>query len=39
VRFDEWEKINRIERERGKKIGKPREKIISTKEMLQIAKM
>lgn len=38
VRFDEWEKIDRKEQERGKKHGKPREKIISTKEMLQIAK-
>ncbi|XP_031556284.1 NADPH:adrenodoxin oxidoreductase, mitochondrial-like [Actinia tenebrosa] len=38
VRFDEWEKIDRKEQERGKKNGKPREKIVSTKEMLQVAK-
>lgn len=37
VTFDEWEKIDKEECERGKKLGKPREKIVDISEMLKIA--
>lgn len=37
VSFSEWEKINRVEEERGKLVGKPREKIVNVLEMLDIA--
>ena len=36
VSFANWEKIDCVERKRGKKLGKPREKIVSTEEMLRI---
>ena len=36
VSFADWEKIDRVECERGRKLGKPREKIVSTEEMLRI---
>ena len=32
--FDDWQKIDAAEVERGQKIGKPREKFISVEEML-----
>lgn len=37
VLFDQWHKIDQVEQERGRELGKPREKIISVKEMLNIA--
>lgn len=37
VFFDEWHKIDRVEQKRGKAVGKPREKITSVQEMLNIA--
>ena len=37
VFFDQWRKIDQVEQERGRKLGKPREKIISVQEMLDIA--
>ena len=37
VFFDQWHKIDQVEQERGRELGKPREKIISVKEMLNIA--
>ncbi|KAK3919324.1 NADPH:adrenodoxin oxidoreductase, mitochondrial [Frankliniella fusca] len=37
VSFDGWEKIDKEEVTRGKALGKPREKIVDIKEMLQIA--
>ena len=37
VFFDQWHKIDQVEQERGRKLGKPREKIISEQEMLDIA--
>ena len=36
VSFANWEKIDLVECERGRKLGKPREKIVSTEEMLRI---
>ena len=35
--FDQWRKIDQVEQERGNEIGKPREKIVSVQEMLDIA--
>jgi len=37
VFFDQWHKIDQVEQERGRERGKPREKIISVQEMLDIA--
>ena len=37
VFFNQWRKIDQVEQERGRKLGKPREKIISVQEMLDIA--
>ncbi|XP_020613236.1 NADPH:adrenodoxin oxidoreductase, mitochondrial-like [Orbicella faveolata] len=37
VFFDQWRKIDQVEQERGRQLGKPREKIISVQEMLDIA--
>lgn len=37
VSYTDWEKIDQVERERGKQLGKPREKIIDIAEMLEIA--
>ncbi|RZF33803.1 hypothetical protein LSTR_LSTR013691 [Laodelphax striatellus] len=34
--FSDWEKIDAVERDRGSKIGKPREKVTSVREMLEI---
>ena len=35
--FDDWLKIDKVEIERGKAVGKPREKICNIEEMLKIA--
>lgn len=37
VSYSDWEKIDKVEQERGKKVGKPREKIVDISEMLNIA--
>ncbi|XP_015438041.1 PREDICTED: NADPH:adrenodoxin oxidoreductase, mitochondrial [Dufourea novaeangliae] len=36
VSYNDWEKIDKVECERGKRLGKPREKIVDIKEMLEI---
>lgn len=36
VRWDEWQKIDRAERERGKLLGKEREKFTKTEDMLAV---
>lgn len=36
VKWDEWQKIDRAERERGKLVGKEREKFIKTADMLSV---
>ncbi|XP_017893540.1 NADPH:adrenodoxin oxidoreductase, mitochondrial isoform X1 [Ceratina calcarata] len=35
--YNDWKKIDAVECERGEKLGKPREKIVDTNEMLEIA--
>lgn len=37
VSYSDWEKIDRVECDRGKQLGKPREKIVDIAEMLKIA--
>ena len=37
VTFSEWEKIDSEEVRRGAAIGKPREKLLTVEEMLQVA--
>ena len=37
VKFQDWEKIDKEEQERGKARNKPREKIVSVEEMLKVA--
>ncbi|XP_035696059.1 NADPH:adrenodoxin oxidoreductase, mitochondrial-like [Branchiostoma floridae] len=37
VTFEDWNKIDSEEMMRGEKVGKPREKILDVKEMLQVA--
>ncbi|KAG8235984.1 hypothetical protein J437_LFUL015138 [Ladona fulva] len=37
VSFSDWEKIDAKEKRKGKEVGKPREKITSIAEMLQVA--
>lgn len=37
VSYEDWEKIDKVEQERGKNCGKPREKIVDINEMLEIA--
>ncbi|XP_066292188.1 NADPH:adrenodoxin oxidoreductase, mitochondrial-like [Branchiostoma lanceolatum] len=37
VTFEDWNKIDSEETMRGEKVGKPREKIIEVKEMLEVA--
>ncbi|KAJ8897905.1 hypothetical protein PR048_003262 [Dryococelus australis] len=37
VSFEDWERIDAVEKERGALVGKPREKIVDIKEMLAIA--
>lgn len=36
VSFDGWRKIDKVEIEKGEKVGKPREKIVDIEEMLKI---
>ncbi|XP_034950847.1 NADPH:adrenodoxin oxidoreductase, mitochondrial [Chelonus insularis] len=36
VSYEDWEKIDKVEQERGKLLGKPREKIVDISEMLKI---
>ncbi|KAL6426974.1 hypothetical protein ACFW04_009285 [Cataglyphis niger] len=38
VSYEDWQKIDRVEQERGKQLGKSREKIVDIAEMLDIAK-
>uniref|UniRef100_T1IYD1 NADPH:adrenodoxin oxidoreductase, mitochondrial n=1 Tax=Strigamia maritima TaxID=126957 RepID=T1IYD1_STRMM len=38
VSFGDWLKIDKVEKERGAKLGKPREKIVNIPEMLEIAR-
>lgn len=37
VLFSDWEKIDSVETSKGEAIGKPREKILTVQEMLQVA--
>lgn len=37
VLFSDWEKIDSMETSKGEAIGKPREKILTVQEMLQVA--
>ncbi|XP_076654150.1 NADPH:adrenodoxin oxidoreductase, mitochondrial isoform X1 [Halictus rubicundus] len=37
VSYNDWKKIDKAECERGKELGKPREKIVDINEMLEIA--
>ncbi|XP_068970375.1 NADPH:adrenodoxin oxidoreductase, mitochondrial isoform X1 [Bombus flavifrons] len=37
VSYNDWKKIDKVECERGKTLGKPREKIVDINEMLEIA--
>lgn len=37
VSYGDWEKIDRVEQDRGKRLGKTREKIVNVAEMLNIA--
>nr|UTY68324.1 adrenodoxin oxidoreductase [Bufo gargarizans] len=36
VSFSDWEKIDAMETDQGEKVGKPREKILDTEEMLRL---
>ncbi|XP_034415310.1 NADPH:adrenodoxin oxidoreductase, mitochondrial [Cyclopterus lumpus] len=38
VTFSDWEKIDRVELSRGEAVGKPREKLLTVEEMLQVAR-
>ena len=38
ITFEEWQKIDRAEVERGKEQGKLREKIVNVEDMLEVAK-
>ena len=35
--FSQWEKIDKLEQQRGSEIGKPREKVTSIEEMVTVA--
>lgn len=37
VLFSDWEKIDSVETSRGEAAGKPREKLLTVEEMLQVA--
>ena len=37
VTFIQWEKIDKLEQERGNEMGKPREKVTSLEEMVNVA--
>ncbi|XP_054455134.1 NADPH:adrenodoxin oxidoreductase, mitochondrial [Anoplopoma fimbria] len=38
VTFSDWEKIDSVEMRRGEAVGKPREKLLTVEEMLQVAR-
>lgn len=38
VLFSDWEKIDSVEMSRGEALGKPREKLLTVEEMLQVAR-
>uniref|UniRef100_A0A8D3D088 NADPH:adrenodoxin oxidoreductase, mitochondrial n=1 Tax=Scophthalmus maximus TaxID=52904 RepID=A0A8D3D088_SCOMX len=38
VTFSDWEKINHAEMRKGEAVGKPREKLLTVEEMLQVAR-
>ncbi|XP_031696553.1 NADPH:adrenodoxin oxidoreductase, mitochondrial-like [Anarrhichthys ocellatus] len=38
VTFSDWEKIDGVETRRGEAVGKPREKLLTVEEMLQVAR-
>ena len=38
VSFNDWQKIDFIEKQEGDKVGKPREKIVQTNRLMTIAK-
>jgi len=38
VTFSDWEKIDGVEVSRGEAVGKPREKLLTVEEMLQVAR-
>ena len=38
VTFSAWEKINTVEMRRGEAVGKPREKLLTVEEMLEVAR-
>lgn len=38
VVFSDWEKIDSVEMSRGEAIGKPRDKLLTVEEMLQVAR-
>ncbi|GAA6225996.1 NADPH:adrenodoxin oxidoreductase, mitochondrial [Lates japonicus] len=38
VTFSDWEKIDNVEMRRGEAVGKPREKLLTVEEMLQVAR-
>jgi adrenodoxin-NADP+ reductase len=37
VSWKDWERIDAVERNRGEKVGKPREKIVEIQEMLAVS--
>jgi hypothetical protein len=37
VSWKDWERIDAVERSRGEKVGKPREKIVDIQEMLAVS--
>lgn len=37
VVFSDWEKIDMVETSKGEGVGKPREKLLTVQEMLQVA--
>ena len=38
VTFSDWEKIDGVETRKGDATGKPREKLLTVEEMLQVAR-
>jgi len=36
VGWSEWQRIDAVEKERGKRLGKEREKVVDVEEMLKI---
>jgi len=37
VTFSQWERIDKLEQQRGSEMGKPREKVTSLEEMVTVA--